>query len=326
VSPAHVGTVWLPRLTATAVLCTLAACGGRPAPRHVATAPLRFTTGAPGGGFYPLGESLARAYAQGTPPIPIETHPSAGAVANVEALQRGDADLGFAFADVAYLAFAGRLTGENHPFDELRGIAVLQLTPVQLVARAGTNITSVADLRGRHVGVGLPGTGTALAAELILEAFGILPEVRVERLEFSDASRRLVSGTLDAMFSDVIYPAESVSLATSANGRLLPISGAPVERLRHDYPFFRTAIIPRGTYPGVTSPVHTIGIDSLLICRKDLPEPVVYALTTRLFDILPTLSSSFDALRLMDLHRSPATPIPLHDGAAQFYRERELGR
>lgn len=60
------------------------------------------------------------------PDVDFDIHASAGAVTNVEAIQRGDADLGFAFADVAYIAFVGRLDGVTGPFDHLRGIAVLQ--------------------------------------------------------------------------------------------------------------------------------------------------------------------------------------------------------
>ena len=47
-------------------------------------------------------------------------------------------------------------------------------------------------------------------------------------------------------------------------------------------------------------------------------------LTRRFFDALPSLSSSQDALRFIDLEQAPAMPIPLHEGAARYYREREL--
>ena len=63
-----------------------------------------------------------------------------------------------------------------------------------------------------------------------------------------------------------------------------------------------------------------------LVCRRDLDETLVYDLTRRFFEALPSLSSSQGALRFIDLDQAPATPIPLHDGAARFYRERELLR
>jgi TRAP transporter TAXI family solute receptor len=306
----------------------LSACACRPAvPAHAAPAIVRFSTGTPGGGFYPLGEGLARAYERSLQGVNFQITPTAGAVTNVEAIQRGDADLGFAFADVAYIAFVGRLAGASGPFDRLRGIAVLQLTPVHLVVGRDSRIREVGDLRGRRIGVGPPGSGTALTAGLILQAFGIGESaVHVEQLQFNDAADRLVKGTLDAMFDAAIYPAASVSAATRAGARLMPLAGPPIERLRHDYPFLRVTVIPRDTYPGAATTVRTIGVDSLLVCRRDLDETLVYDLTRRFFEALPSLSSSQGALRFMDLDQAPATPIPLHDGAARFYRERELLR
>jgi TRAP transporter TAXI family solute receptor len=317
-----------PQCVAGAVVAALCcgACERTPAP-IVPRAIVRFATGTPGGGFYPLGEGLARAYQRSLEAVRFQINPTAGAVTNVEAIQRGDADLGFAFADVTYFAYVGRLGGTSGEFDRVRGIAVLQLTPVHLVVRRDSSIRQVGDLRGRRIGVGPPGSGTALTAGLILQAFGIMDTaVHVEQLQFNDATDHLLKGTLDAMFDTAIYPAASVTAATRAGARLVPIAGPPIERLRHDYPFLRVTMIPRDTYPTVANAVRTIGVDSLLVCRRDLDEGLVYDLTRRFFEALPSLSASQGALRFIDLDQAPATPIPLHDGAARFYRERELLR
>jgi TRAP-type uncharacterized transport system substrate-binding protein len=85
-------------------------------------------------------------------------------------------------------------------------------------------------------------------------------------------------------------------------------------------------MIPGSTYPGHPDAIHTIGVDALLVCRRDLEESLVYDLTRRLFEALPSLSSQQESLRLMDVELAPATPIPLHEGAARYYRERELWR
>jgi len=81
--------------------------------------------------------------------------------------------VGLAYADVAYVAFVGNLEGQPARFDRLRGMAVLQLAPVHLVVDAESGIRDVSGLRGRRVGVGTPGSGTALTATLVLNAFGI---------------------------------------------------------------------------------------------------------------------------------------------------------
>jgi TRAP transporter TAXI family solute receptor len=287
---------------------------------------VRLTSGLPGAGFYPLGAGLAQGYT-GLTDVQVDVYESPGSVRNVQALQRGDADVGLAFADVAYMAYVGRLAEEPVPFDRLRGIAVLQLTPLHLLVRPGAGITRIEDLRGRRVGTGPPGSGTALTSQLLMRAFGILPEqTAAETLPFNEAAERLVAGTLDAAFVNGDYPAASVTLAARAGATLLAVEGQNVSRLRQEYPFLRLTFIPGGTYPAHDEHVPTIGVDTLLVCRAELEERIVYQLTKALFEVLPQLSTERTALRSMDVGRAPATPIPLHRGAARYYRERELTR
>jgi hypothetical protein len=304
----------------------LVAC--RPAPRAQAPAQLRLTTGTPGATFYPLGQALAGEFGRTLPGVQIVIQYSAGSVSNVERIQARESDIGLSFADVAYIAYVGRLDGSSsEPFNRLRGIAVLQLTPLHLVVRGGSAIHDVSELRGRRVGLGPPGSGTALTAGLVLEAYGVGPSVfDGQTLRFNEAAGRLMAGTLDAMFVNAGFPAESVRAATRSGATLLSIEGPAIDRLRHSYPFLRLTNIPAGTYPGQRGAIHTIGVDTILVCRSDLDEALVYDLTRSFFESLPTLSSSQESLRRIDLEQAPATPIPLHEGAARYFRERELLR
>lgn len=288
---------------------------------------VRLTSGTPGAGFHPLGESLARAFDRHVPEIRLEVQESPGAVRNLQALQLGTADIGFAFADVAYMAYVGRLGETSGPFDRLRGIAVLQLTPLHLIARLGSGVRSIQDLRGRRVGIGPSGSGTALTSAIVLNAFGIDPDdVTTVPVSFSDVARLLETQVLDAAFVNAGYPAESIARASAVGARLLPVDGPAVNALRAQYPFFRETFIPANTYRGQTTAVRTIGVDNLLLCRADLPESLVYDLTRAFFEVLPDLSSERISLRMMDLANAPAAPVPLHDGAARYYRELELTR
>jgi uncharacterized protein len=307
------------------LLLLLTAC--RPAPRSEPPARLRLTTGTPGATFYPLGEALAREFAKTLSGGTAVLQGSAGSVSNVERIQAGEADVGLSFADVAYIAFVGRLEDNPEPFNRLRGIAVLQLTPLHLVVRRGSAIHDVSDLRGRRVGLGPPGSGTALTAGLVLDAYGVGPGTfDGQTLRFNEAAGRLMAGTLDAMFVNTGFPAESVAAATRNGATLLSLRAPAMDRLRHKYPFLRLTNIPANTYPGQPAAIHTIGVDTILICRSDLDEGLVYNLTRRFFEALPTLSSSQESLRRIDLEQAPATPIPLHEGAARYFRERELLR
>ena len=297
----------------------------RPATMRPARPPLRtvrLSTGPAGGGFMPLGNQLVNVFRQRTNTIEVVAVHSAGAVANITALQRGTAELGFTFADVAYLTYSGKLAPDRPPFDQFRGIAVLQVTPIALVARPGLSIRSPADLRGRRVGLGPEGSGTAVTAGLILHAFGLTEkDVQMETSGFQEAATLMLSGKLDAMFDNAISRSESLERVTAVGARFVPIEGPATDRLRRDYPFLTAMAMPRDLYG---SSVHTIGVDGLLVCRSDLDETLVYELTKQLFQSLRSLSRG--ALRLMDVEQAPATPIPLHPGAARYYRERELTR
>lgn len=283
---------------------------------------IRLFTGPAGGGFLPLGDELIGAIGQRIRHVEIKAVPSAGAVSNINAIQEGRAELAFTFADVAYLTFSGKLTRDRAPFTQMRGIAVLQVTPIALVAQPGLSIRGPGDLRGRRVGVGPEGSGTAVTAGLILNAFGLtVKDVRVETTGFEEAATRLLRGKLDAMFDNAISRSDSLKRATDAGARFVPIEGQAADRLRRDYPFLTATVISRELYG---TSVHTIGVDGLLICRSDLDEILVYELTKQLFLSLKSLGRG--ALRLMDVDQAPATPIPLHPGAARYYRERELSR
>ena len=288
---------------------------------------VRLTSGFPGAFFHPFGAALVDIYSRAMPDLSFEVVPSGGALENLEFLQEGAAELGLTFADITYQAYVGRLDEKPVPFDRLRGVAVLQATAVHVMVRPGSGIQSIGEMRGRRVALGPDGSGTAATAKILLEAFGVSTgDVRAEYLPFMDAANRLVRGDLDATFVSAGYPVESVLSATRAGAQLLQVSGPVVEELRNSYPFLKAVTIPADTYPALSGPLFTVGIDAVVACSAQLHEETAYRLTKTLLEALPELATRVDALRHTDLARAPATPIPLHDGAARYYRERELFR
>jgi TRAP transporter TAXI family solute receptor len=95
--------------------------------------------------------------------------------------------------------------------------------------------------------------------------------------------------------------------------------------MRKNYPFAKPMILPASDWHGLRD-VETVGADSLLICRKDLPEEIVYRIAKAFFEVLPELSRQQPRVAQIDPSDAPATPIPLHPGAARYYRERQILR
>jgi hypothetical protein len=313
-------------LAVLAIVLSASACD-RPAEPQPVPVRLRFRSGT-GAGFSPLGAAIVNAYHRTLPAVEFRGQDNGtGSFQNAQALQQGTADIAFVFSNVAYLSFVGNLEDEPTRFDRLRGIAVLGLTPLQLIVRPGIEVKAVSDLRGRRVATGPPDSDTQLLAALVLRAYDLDPrDIDAEAVAASQAVPRLLAGTMDAAFALAGYPGESFQAAARGGGILIDVAGSPVDRLRLASPFVRPTLVPGGTYSGHPAGILTVGVDNLLVCRADLSEQLVYELTKAFFEALPDIVAEHPRLRLMDIARAPATPIPLHPGAARYYRERELTR
>lgn len=241
-------------------------------------------------------------------------------ITSLNDLRRGTIDFSMPMADVAYLAYSGQLEEMPGRFDQLRGMAVLTLNPVHLVAGGHTSVRTIRDLRGLKISLGPPGSALAPIAERLLQANGInLTDVKGERLPNPEFADKLVRRQIDAAFVTFVPPNSGVTAVAKGGARLVEIAGPAIEELRTRYPYLKRTVIPRLTYPNQNEPVHTIGVDQLMVCRADLDERVVYRLLDAYFAARP-------ATRPPDLERAPATPIPLHPGAARYYRQRELSQ
>ena len=236
------------------------------------------------------------------------------------AVQQGSVDVAVATADETYLAFNGLLPGRPQRMDKIRGIALLHSAAVHLLAGPAANPRR--GLRGMRVVLGNPvGANTALGERLI-DSMGIdRSEVRGEFLPRNVAVERLLKGEVDAAILIGRPPQEPVVQALHGGARLLDIDGPEIDRLRLYYPLLGRTLIPQGTYPGQHGPVHTIGVDLLLVCRSDLDSKLVYELTRAYFEQSPE-----NVRYETDPQRAPAVVIPLHPGAARYYREREVSR
>jgi TRAP transporter TAXI family solute receptor len=315
------------RIAGWLVLVALAAGCREPAPSETAPVTIRIATGLPGMTFRPLGEALAAAYREVLPHVHFTTVETEGSVRNVEFVETARAELGLALADVAYMGFSGRLGELGARAGRVRGLAVLHPSTIHVLVSPNSTIASLSDLKGRRVGVGPPGSGTAVTSSILLRAHGVSAEhVEQHAMPFLMAAEALTAGRLDAVFITAAASVEVVHQATRAGSRLLNVTGPVAERLRMEYPFLQPATIPPGTYPGQDQPIHTLQESVILLCRQDLDDVIVRDITAALFKVLPRLSVGGDFLRLVDVRRAPATPVPLHPGAAWYYRERELSR
>ena len=325
---------WLRQRAAAAWMVAAAVAISACSPAKAALPPdvVRIATGSEGGIYHSLGTELAKAYATRLTGVVPTAQATAASAYNVHAVESDLAELAFALGDVTYLAYTRGTSSLPQPHHGLRAIAVLYENVTHILVRADSPIAEIADLRGQHVAVGrsllLPRATRPLTIDVIAEGYGLRPtDFHSEWLTLPELISGLRDGRLAAGFFSSGYPVTAISAAAKEFGvRLLPVAREAAVRVRAVYPFFKLTSVPAGTYPAQPNDIPALAVDNLLICRDDLSDDLVYRLTRSFFESLPDIGQHIVAARLVNVDRAPTTPIPLHPGAARYYRERELLR
>jgi TRAP transporter TAXI family solute receptor len=258
--------------------------------------------------------------------ITLET--TAGGVVVVSAVDGGAGHLGLAQSDVVYLAYRRGIERNQYPHKNLRAIAVLWVNTFYVVVRRDSPFRSIDDLKGRRVGIIRPGTSGEFSTRIVLGDHGMTyADVQPIFEPTDDLMPKLGAGQIDAVFSaNPLMLNAARALSQTVPLRLLPIGRTVTNQLRGSYPFLKPVTVAANQLVGQTEPVETLGADWLLVCRSDLSEDLVYQLTRAFFEQLPALARDHGEAALIDPEQAPATPIPLHAGAARYYREREVLR
>lgn len=273
-------------------------------------------------------EDLVQHFNAAVPQTHMRLQTSPGGVLVVSAVDAGQGDLGLTQSDVVYRAYRRGIERNVYPHKNLRAIAVLWVNNIYVLVRRDSPFHSIPDLKGRRVGIIMPGTSGEFSTRIVLGAYGMsYSDVNPLFEPTNQIVPKLGRGELDAVFSaNPVMPASAISLNETDPLRLLPIEPAVIKRLRGSNPFLRPVIVPADALPGQGGPVETLGVEWLLVCRNDLSEDLVYQLTKGFLTQLPDLARSHSEAALIDPEQAPATPIPLHPGAARYYREREILR
>jgi TRAP transporter TAXI family solute receptor len=306
-----------------------------PEPRY-----FRIGTAATGGSFFEIGGIIAGAVSGpteappcgrggtcGVPGLVAVAQATPGSVGNLRLIDSGEIESGFAQADLAGWAYNGvKLFAGSGRLRELRAIASLFPAVAHFVVRADSPIRSLADLKGKTIAVGEAGSGSAADATVLLEAAGLGDGDVVQKyLRPGPGAAEVKAGTVDAMFISGAYPVPAVrDLAASTPIRLIPIEGEVIEKLNRDFGHYRPAAIPAGAYPGIDEPTPSIGFSVLWLVNSRVDPDLVYAITkslwntatAKLLSVVEPVGNQIRLERALD-----GLSVPLHPGAARFYRE-----
>lgn len=284
-------------------------------------------TGGTSGIYYPLGVALSQIYGKSIPEAKSSVQSTKASVENLNLLQAGRGEIAFTLGDSLSAAWKGDPeVGFKAPLDKLRGIAAVYPNYVQIVASAESGIKTLADLKGKRVSVGAPRSGTELNARAVFKAAGLSYEDfgKVEYLPFGESVELIKNRQLDATLQSAGLGVASIrDLATSVAIVVVPVPAEVIEKIGD--PAYQAATIPAGTYDGQGGDVATASINNFLVTHDGVSEDIAYKMAKSLYDNLDQMVSAHAAAKNIKLEDAvTGMPLPLHPGAAKFYREKGL--
>ena len=283
-------------------------------------------TGGTSGVYYPLGAALSNIYGTKIEGARTQVQATKASVENLNLLQQGKGEIGFALGDSVKLAWEGDAdAGFKAPLDKLRGIAAIYPNYIQIVAAKEADIASLADMKGKSLSVGAAKSGTELNARAIFAAAGMSYEdlAKTEYLPFAESVELMKNRQLNATLQSAGLGVSSIKdLATSVEIQVVAVPEEVVTKLGAPY---IAATIPAGTYKGQDADVPTVAVVNFLITHSDVSDETAYQMTKQLFENLPEMEAAHNAASQIKLENAlTGMPVPLHPGAERYYKEKGL--
>ena len=308
----------------------LSGCSPREFARaHGAKLRLSVATGGTGGVYYPYGGGIAKVIGESIPNVEATAEVTSGSVDNMKFIGRGNADVALTLADTLKDAYKGEATFEQFGRVPARALAVLYTNYTHVVTLADKGISRIADLKGRVVSTGSPGSGTETIAFRVLEAANINPALEVQKqgLGVGPSVDALKDGKIDAFFWSGGVPTGAVLDLANTPGRtlkLLPNDDIlPVLQQQHSPQLYYNVVIPRTAYNGMEADVPVVGVANLLVVDERMSEQLAYDITRTLFDRQADLIAIHAEAKNLKLDTATTgSPVSFHPGAIRYYQEK----
>jgi hypothetical protein len=207
----------------------------------------------------------------------------------------------------------------------LRALARLHDETLHLVVASRSRIKRLGDLKGKRVGIDGANTATNFTVRTLLAAAHIgTNRLRLSYQTPEHAAEDLRDGKLDAYFVIGAAPIRSVDwIVRRGQARVIGLDAKVIVSTTKKNPLFHKVVLPGDTYRS-SKTLATLGVASVWLVHKDLPDDVAYGVLRSLWHPanrselarLGPLSASIQVERAAE-----NLPLPLHDGAQRFYAE-----
>ncbi len=290
-------------------------------------------TASTGGTYHPVGtaiSTLSKVKLLPKQKFSLTAVNSAGSGANVQALGAGTAD--FAIIQGLFGSYAATGTGPvSEPQKNIRSVSMLWQNVEQFVIAADKAKTGTVDdlkgLKGMSMGMGKQNSGTIGSNGVLMSGLGIdiNKDYKLVFAGYGPTADALANGQAVGAGLPSGPPTGAITKLMAANtGKfaLLNVTAEQAKAMDGGRNLWTPYTIAAGTYPGQDKDVNTIAQPNFLAVNDSVDEEHVYMLTKTMYENLGFLQAIHPATKAMAVEKAIAgLPVPLHPGAARYYKE-----
>lgn len=291
---------------------------------------ISIATGGTGGVYYPMGGGIAAVLSKHVPGMQATAEVTGGSVDNLKLIGSGKSYIGFSMTDASLDAYKGedKFKGNKVP---LRTLMVLYPNRMHVVSVEGRGISKLADLKGKRVSTGSPGSATEVMAFRLIEAAGMDKDkdLKRERLGVAESVNAVKDGKIDAFFWVGGLPTAGVTdLANTPGTKLKMVDHAEaVAAMNKKYgDLYVEDVITKDVYRGMDTDNKQATVMNILVAHESMDEKTAYNIVKTIFDKRADLIAVHKEAENFKLEnqKASATPIPFHPGAVKYFTEKGI--
>ena len=289
---------------------------------------ISIATGGTGGVYYPLGGGLANVLSKEIPGLQATAEVTGGSVDNLKLINSGQSELAFVMADAALDALNGedKFKGSKVP---VRTLMVLYPNQMHVVTIEGTGIEKLADLKGKRVSTGSPGSATEVMAFRVIEAAGLDKDkdMKRERLGVAESVNAIKDRKIDAFFWVGGLPTAAVTdLAATPGVKMKMIDHSEVVdkmNAKHGN-LYAASVIKAGVYPSQDKDNKNTVVWNILVANASLPDEMAYKVVKTMIEKKADLVAVHQEAKSFSLDNQikSNSSIPWHPGAVKYFAEK----
>lgn len=291
---------------------------------------ISIATGGTGGVYYPLGGGMASVLSKYVPGMQATAEVTGGSVDNLKLVGTGKSYIGMVMTDAGQDAYRGEDKFKSGKIP-LKTLMILYPNRMHIASVEGRGINKMADLKGKRVSTGSPGSATEVMAFRIIEAAGLDKDkdMKRERLGAAESVNAIKDGKIDAFFWVGGLPTAAVTdLANTPGNKLKMIDHAEtVKVMNKKYGnLYVEDTITKDVYRGMDTDNHQATVMNILVAHESMDDKTAYNIVKTIFDKRADLIAVHkEAMNFkLESQKASASPIPFHPGAIKYFAEKGI--